>query len=133
MDDDSRGRDTLEGMLTGLGYELRFCENGLDALAEASNLPPDLILLDVMMPVLDGFEVCRRLRADPILADVPVVMTTALDDKASRLQGIEAGADDFISKPIDRLETRARVHTIYSLESLSKVNEATRRFVAGAP
>jgi len=68
-----------------------------------------------MMPGMDGFEVCRRLRADPLLADVPVIMVTALDDRGSRLQGIEAGANDFVSKPFDRIELRARVRTIASL------------------
>ena len=123
VDDDSRGRETLEAVLTGLGHNLHFSDNGLDALKQASALQPDLILLDVMMPDMDGFEVCRRLRADPILADVPVVMTTALDDKASRLQGIEAGADDFISKPIDRMEIRARVNTIIRLNRYRKLME----------
>ena len=121
VDDDSRGRETLEAVLTGLGHNLHFCDNGLDALKQASILQPDLILLDVMMPVMDGFEVCRRLRADHLLADVPVVMTTALDDKASRLEGIEAGADDFITKPIDRMEIRARVNTIIRLNRYRKL------------
>lgn len=121
VDDDSRGRETLEAVLTGLGHNLHFCDNGLDALKQASILQPDLILLDVMMPGIDGFEVCRRIRADPLLADVPVVMTTALDDKASRLEGIEAGADDFISKPIDRMEIRARVSTIIRLNRYRKL------------
>ena len=121
VDDDSRGRETLEAVLTGLGHNLHFCDNGLDALKQASILQPDLILLDVMMPGIDGFEVCRRLRADSLLADVPVVMTTALDDKASRLEGIEAGADDFISKPIDRMEIRARVNTIIRLNRYRKL------------
>ena len=121
VDDDSRGRETLEAVLTGLGHNLHFSDNGLDALKQASALQPDLILLDVMMPGIDGFEVCRRLRADPLLADVPVVMTTALDDKASRLAGIEAGADDFITKPIDRMEIRARVNTIIRLNRYRKL------------
>ena len=121
VDDDSRGRETLEAVLTGLGHNLHFCDNGLDALKQASILQPDVILLDVMMPVMDGFEVCRRLRADPLLADVPVVMTTALDDKASRLAGIEAGADDFITKPIDRMEIRARVNSIIRLNRYRKL------------
>ena len=121
VDDDSRGRETLEAVLTGLGHNLHFSDNGLDALKQASILQPDLILLDVMMPVMDGFEVCRRRRADHLLADVPVVMTTALDDKASRLEGIEAGADDFITKPIDRMEIRARVNTIIRLNRYRKL------------
>ena len=121
VDDDSRGRETLEALLTGLGHNLHFSDSGFAALKQASVLPPDLILLDVNMPGIDGFEVCRRLRADPILTDVPVVMTTALDDKASRIEGIEAGADDFITKPIDRLEIRARVNTIIRLNRYRKL------------
>lgn len=121
VDDEPRGLEALEAMLTGLGHTLHFANNGLDALKQASVLPPDLILLDVMMPGIDGFEVCRILRTDPILADVPVVMTTALDDKKSRVQGIEAGADDFITKPIDRLEIRARVNTIIRLNRYRKL------------
>ena len=121
VDDDSWGRDTLEAVLTGLGHNLHFCDNGLEALKQASILQPDLILLDVMMPGIDGFEVCRRLRADPRLGEVPVIMTTALDDKASRLEGIQAGADDFIAKPIDRMELRARVNTITRLNRYRKL------------
>ena len=77
------------------GYHLAFARNGPEALAKAAELVPDLILLDVMMPGMDGFAVCRHLRADPLLAKVPVIMVTALDDRDPRLQGIEAGADDF--------------------------------------
>jgi putative two-component system response regulator len=76
---------------------------------------PDLILLDVMMPGMDGFEVCRRLRADSVLGEVPILMITALDDRSSRLQGIQAGADDFITKPIDSVELLARVQGITRL------------------
>jgi signal transduction histidine kinase len=76
---------------------------------------PDVILLDVMMPGMDGFETCRRIRATPELAEVPIILLTALDDRASLLQGIEAGADDFLSKPVDRYELTARIRTITRL------------------
>src|SRR6266540_2339415 len=115
VDDEPAGRQTLDALLSSHGYHLLFAGNGPDALAQAAAHPPDLILLDVMMPGMDGFEVCRRLRADPLLGEVPVIMLTALDDRESRLQGIEAGADDFISKPFDRVELRARVRTITRL------------------
>src|SRR5215475_3413973 len=99
VDDEPLGRETLTALLQPQGYQLRFAANGPEALAQAAACPPDLILLDVMMPGMDGFEVCRRLRADPLLREAPVIMLTALDDRVSRLQGIEAGADDFVSKP----------------------------------
>jgi len=111
VDDELFMSKTLEGLLTSPDYTLALASNGEEALVRAAELTPDLILLDVMMPVMDGFEVCRRLRADSVLAEVPVIMVTALDDRESRLRGIEVGADDFISKPIDPVELQARVRT----------------------
>src|SRR5215211_4464564 len=91
VDDEPSGRKTLEGLLYGHDYHLAFASSGIEAQAQATLLIPDLILLDVMMPGLDGFEVCRRLRADPQMAEVPIILVTALDDRDARLQGIEAG------------------------------------------
>jgi len=102
-------------LLQNQGYRLAFATNGAEALEQAAALRPDVILLDVMMPEVDGFEVCRRIRATPHLADISLLLVTALDDRYSRLQGIEAGADDFISKPFDRFELRARVRMIIQL------------------
>src|SRR4051812_36444195 len=104
VDDDPVGQEVFEAMLADGDYELASAGDGHTALAIARQLVPDLILLDVMMPGLDGFEVLRRLRADPVLAEAPVILVTALHDRQSRLRGLEAGADDFLSKPIDRLE-----------------------------
>lgn len=115
VDDEERGCQALEILLAGQGYKLLFAHNGLDALEIASGQTPDLILLDVIMPGMDGFEVCRRIRNNADLAEVPVIMITSLDDKESCLEGIEAGADEFISKPFDKLELRARVRTVTRL------------------
>lgn len=115
VDDESSACETLKALLFKQRYNLAFAGNGIEALTKAEELTPDVILLDVMMPDMDGFEVCRRLRANPNLAEVPIIMVTALDDRASRLQGIEAGADDFISKPFDRIELRARIRSITRL------------------
>src|SRR5437867_9542956 len=122
VDDEPQGRMALEVLLHSSGYRLVFAANGAEALAQAASLAPDLILLDVMMPGMDGFEVCRRLRADSTLAEVPVIMLTALDDRDSRLRGIEAGADDFITKPFDRVELRARVRTITRLNRYRRLH-----------
>ena len=103
VDDKTSARDALEALLFREGYTLAFASNGPQALEEAAALAPDLILLDVMMPDMDGFQVCQQLRTDPFLAEVPIIMVTALDDRNSRLRGIEAGADDFVSKPFDRI------------------------------
>ena len=127
VDDEPLGQETLGALLSPLGYQLHFAGNGADALRLAMATPPDLILLDVMMPGMDGFEVCRRLRAHSALADVPVIMVTALDDRESRLSGIEAGADDFVSKPYDRVELRARVRTVTRLNRYRRlVNERAK-------
>ncbi len=115
VDDEPFGRETLQALLMNQGYELDVARDGTEALAKAAELVPDLILLDVMMPDLDGFEVCRRLRADPQLSQIPIIIVTALDDRDSRLQGLEAGADDFVTKPFDWVALRARVRTITRL------------------
>jgi two-component system cell cycle response regulator len=128
VDDEPSARKTLQGILFHEGYDLFFADNGAEGLVKAAELTPDLILLDVMMPSMDGFEVCRRLRADPLLAEVPVIMVTALDDRDSRLQGIKAGADDFVSKPFDVAELRARVHTITRLNRYRHLLAGRARF-----
>ena len=128
VDDDATAREALAALLATEDCETRFVENGSDALAAASADPPDLILLDVMMPGLDGFEVCRRLRAEPALREVPIVLLTALDDRPSRLEGLQAGADDFLSKPYDRTELRARVRTILRLNRYRRLQAERERF-----
>jgi len=115
VDDEPITRDTLEALLYKEGYNLIFAENGREALEKAAEFLPDMVLLDVMMPGMDGFEVCRMLRADKILSELPIIMITALDDSESRLTGIVAGADDFISKPYDKNELRARIRAIARL------------------
>jgi two-component system, cell cycle response regulator len=128
VDDDPAAHQVLEGILRPYRYNLQFAATGLEALAQAAAIAPDLILLDVMMPGMDGFEVCRRLRADPSLAEIPVIMLTALDDRDSRLEGIEAGADDFLSKPYDRTELRARVGTITRLNRYRRLLTERAKF-----
>lgn len=128
VDDQPIGLLSLQGFLDTPEYELLLASDGYEALALAQRHSPDLILLDVMMPGIDGFEVCRRLRADPALAEVPVVMITALDDAQSRLTAIEAGADDFISKPFNSAELQARVRTIARLNRQAKLMNERQRF-----
>lgn len=128
VDDEPMGRKTLESLLIKQGYNLVFAGDGVEALQKAQEVAPDVILLDVMMPVIDGFEVCRRLRADPLLGEVPVIMVTALDDRDSRLQGIQAGADDFVTKPFDRIELRTRVGTITRLNRFRRLLAERNKF-----
>jgi signal transduction histidine kinase len=115
VDDEISGIATLEAILHGQGYHLETAQSGEEALQKAESAPPDAILLDVMMPGMDGYEVCRRVRATPTLAEVPILILTALDDYNSRLTGLESGADDFLSKPLDKQELRARLKIITRL------------------
>jgi len=115
VDDQPGARKVLQGLLLGQGYQLAFAAGGAEALAQAAQLTPDLILLDVMMPDMDGFEVCRRLQADRSLAEIPIIMVTALDDRDSRLRGFDLGIDDFVTKPFDHTELRVRVRTLTRL------------------
>lgn len=121
VDDEPAGRHTLESILEGQGYQLEMAGNGAEALAKASQISPDVILLDVMMPGMDGFEVCRRIRSDPALAEIPIIMLTALDDRQSLLDGLDSGADDYITKPYDRFELRARLLGITRLNRYRKL------------
>ncbi|MBN2119050.1 MAG: response regulator [Anaerolineales bacterium] len=115
VDDDPTARETLVAMLEGESYDLQLAKDGFQALQMLARLQPDLILLDIMMPGMDGFEVCRRIRSTPQLAEVPIIVLTALDDRDSLLRAIESGADDFLTKPADRRELMARVRTIIRL------------------
>ncbi len=109
VDDEEQNRTLLRDPLEARGYEIAEAENGVQALQKIAERPPDVILLDLMMPKLDGFEVCRRLRRDTKTAHIPILMITALSDRKERLMGIEAGANDFLNKPIDIQDVILRV------------------------
>lgn len=130
VDDNPQILTILAELLRPLGQTIFCADSGPDALARAVAAPPDLILLDVMMPGMDGFTVCRHIRAHPLLAQIPVIMVTALDDRDSRLGGFEAGADEFVSKPFDYVELRARVSTILRLNRYRKLLEQQQRVAA---
>lgn len=128
VDDDEANRVTLDAVLSPERYEVHLAGSGAEGCSIARAIVPDLILLDVMMPDMDGFQVCRLLRADPVLGRVPILMITALNDQESRLTGIDAGADDFISKPCGIDELRARVRTIIRLNRFRVIAEQRTRF-----
>lgn len=129
VDDTQTGRHALMTALGETEYELSLATNGQEALTLATSLEPDIILLDVMMPDLNGYEVCRQIRSIPSLREVPILMISSLTERAERLQGILSGADDFISKPFDAVELKARVRTITDLNRYRKLN-AMRRNLA---
>jgi len=118
VDDEDRNRRLLAAMLEAEGYVVLEAANGERALELALQSPPDLILLDIMMPGMDGYEVARALKADTATQAIPVVMVTALDDRDSRLRGLEAGAEEFVTKPVDRNELCIRVRNLLRLKEL---------------
>lgn len=122
----------LEAKLTLEYYEVLTAMDGAAAIEVASAERPDIILLDVMMPGMDGFETCRRLKADPVTRHIPVILVTALDGREDKIRGLEAGADDFITKPIDDVILFARVKSLVRLKAvmdeLREREESGRRF-----
>ncbi len=127
IDDDPNVRDILSNLLQREHCVVRTAPSGLNGIAAAQQELPDLILLDVMMPDLDGFAVCRMLRDDPKTAEVPIIMITALDDRASRLEGVKAGADEFLSKPVELSELRLRVRTMQRINRYRRLIEERER------
>jgi putative two-component system response regulator len=127
VDDEYSGRETLESILEGEGYNLVMAENGPQAIEKAKTVLPDVILLDVMMPGMTGFEVCERIRNDPQVAEIPIIILTALDDRDSLMTALKSGADDFISKPYDRFELRARLIGITRLNRYHKLVEERQK------
>lgn len=138
VDDIEANVRLLEAKLTAEYYEVITASDGPTALALAAAEKPDIVLLDVMMPGMDGFQVCRRLKDDPETRHVPVVLVTALDGRADRIAGLEAGADEFLTKPIDDVMLFARVRSLTRLKAVIdelRVREASGRrigVIAGA-
>ncbi len=118
VDDIETNVRLLEAKLTLEYYDVLTCGSGAAALELAAAHHPDIILLDVMMPDMDGFETCRRLKADPATRHIPVVLVTALDGREERIKGLEAGADDFVTKPIDDVVLLARMRSLTRLKSI---------------
>lgn len=123
-DDNPSNADLLDAHLDGSGFDTKLVHNGTDALAAAREWTPDLLLLDVMMPKMSGFEVCRKLRADPATAGVSVLMVTALDQPSDVEAAVDAGTDDFITKPINKTELLLRVRAM--LDSRTAATPAER-------
>jgi putative two-component system response regulator len=117
VDDIAGNARLIERLLAPDGHVVRTAGGGVEALQLVQADPPDLLIMDVMMPHVDGFEACRAIKQESSTRLIPVVLVTSLDDTASRIRGIEAGADDFVTKPFNALELRARVRSLLRIKS----------------
>jgi two-component system alkaline phosphatase synthesis response regulator PhoP len=118
-DDDMPNAELIEAHLDGSGYDTKITANGEDTLAAARSWKPDLILLDIMMPKLSGFEVCRRLRAEAATHGIGILMVTALDQSTDVETAVESGTDDFLTKPINKTELLLRVRALLDARAQS--------------
>src|SRR5207244_3336019 len=119
VDDGAANRQLVQAYLSGIDCDVRMAENGESALEQIKADPPDLVLLDVQMPGLDGYEVCRRIKAGPRGRLLPVVMITALNQTDDRVRALESGADDFMAKPVERVALVARCKSARRPNALS--------------
>jgi two-component system cell cycle response regulator len=129
VDDNEQNLELIQAYLEDLDCEIIPAYDGQQALDIIAQNPPDLILLDIMMPKMSGFEVCKRVKNDPKTAEIPIIMVTALHDFGDIERAIDAGTDDFLSKPVNRLELTTRVKTMLKLKHLSDKLERTLAYL----
>ena len=128
-DDNLPNCELLEAYLSDLDCEIAMAADGLETLNQVKAFQPDLILLDVMMPKLSGFEVCRKLKDDPATRRIMILMVTALNELGDIERAVQAGTDDFLSKPVNKLELVKRVENMLKLKDISDENERLRQYI----
>ena len=129
VDDNQQNLELLQAYLEDVDCTTIPAHDGLQALDIVRKSPPDLILLDVMMPKMSGFEVCKRLKDDPKTTDIPIIMVTALTEFGDIERGIDSGTDDFLSKPVNKLELLTRIKTLLKLKHLTDKLERTLTYL----
>ncbi|MEC7566097.1 MAG: response regulator [Planctomycetota bacterium] len=128
-DDNQANCELLEAYLSGLDCEVAFAVDGQDTLDKVASFQPDLILLDVMMPKLNGFEVCETLKSDPATLTIMVLMVTALNERGDIERAVRAGTDDFLSKPVNQVELIKRVENMLKLKDVTDEVERLRKYI----
>jgi two-component system, OmpR family, alkaline phosphatase synthesis response regulator PhoP len=129
-DDNLQNIELLEAYLAGIDCEIRTAIDGEDALRVVDEFHPDLLLLDIMMPKLSGFEVCKKLRANPKTSDLQILMVTALDEPSDFERGVQAGTDDFLTKPVNKVELLCRIRCLLRVRHLSSQLDRTLAYLA---
>ncbi|MFN0134179.1 MAG: response regulator [Phycisphaerales bacterium] len=125
VDDNEQNRELIEAYLEDLGCTIRTAGDGVEALASVAATPPDLVLLDVMMPRMSGYQACAKLKAGAATKDIPIVMLTALNEEGDVARAVESGADDFMTKPVNKLELVTRVRSLLRVRDLKKKLDRT--------
>jgi CheY-like chemotaxis protein len=130
VDDNRENLELLEAYLEDLDCRTIPATDGPEALEIVKSDKPDLILLDIMMPKMSGFEVCRKVKGDPDTADIPIIMVTALNEYGDMQRGVDCGTDDFVSKPVNKIELLTRVRTMLKLKHITDKLERTLAYLA---
>ena len=130
-DDNQQNVELLEAYLAGVDCDIAVAVDGRDTLDKVASFKPDLILLDIMMPKLSGFEVCQKLKADPATRRIMILMVTALNELGDIERAVNAGTDDFLSKPVNKLELIKRVEIMLRLRHVTDEVERLRRYIEG--
>jgi CheY-like chemotaxis protein len=128
-DDNEANCELLEAYLAGLDCEVAVAVDGQDTLDKVASFAPDLILLDIMMPKLNGFEVCKKIKEHPDTKRIMILMVTALNELGDIERAVEAGTDDFLSKPVQKIELLKRVQNMLRLKDVTDENERLRRYI----
>ena len=128
-DDNEQNVELLEAYLSGLDVEISVAIDGADTLEKVRTFEPNLILLDIMMPKLSGFEVCKQLKGDPKTSSIMILMVTALNELGDIERAVEAGTDDFLSKPVNKVELLKRVENMLKLRHVTDEVERLRRYI----
>ena len=128
-DDNVVNVELLDAYLAGCDYEIETAEDGAETLEKVKSFAPDLILLDIMMPKLSGFEVCEKLKSDPQTKDIMILMVSALSERGDIERAVNAGCDDYLSKPVNKFELLKRVENMLKLRSVTDELERLKRYI----